>query len=65
MLALKLFDVFVLRRSRHIIGVLTVVEPIPEAVEPILHKVFRRSKVKPWIDYPYISCCLTECGGKA
>ena len=51
MLALKLFDVFVLRRSGHI-GVLTVVEPIPEAVETILHKVFRGSKVKPWIDYP-------------
>ncbi len=65
MLALKPFDVFVLRRPRHIIGVLTVVEPIPEAVEAILHKVFRCSKVKPWINYSYISSCLTKCGGKA
>ncbi len=64
MLVLKLFDVFVLRRSRHIIGVLTVVEPIPEAIEAVLHKVFGCSKVKPWIDYSYISSCSTECGGK-
>ena len=65
MLALKLLDVFVLGRSRHIIGVLTVVEPIPEAVEAILHKVFCGSKVEPWVDYSYISSCLTESGGKA
>lgn len=32
------------------IGGLTVIEPVPEAVEPILYKIFRRSKVEPGID---------------
>ena len=65
MLALKPFRAFLLRRSMHITGVLTVVEPIPEAVEAILHKVFGCSKVKPRINCSYISSCLTACGGKA
>ena len=64
-LALKLFPAILLRRSMHIEGVLTVVEPIPEAVEAILHEVFGCSKVKPRIDCSYISSCLTICGGKA
>ena len=29
---------------------LTIIEPVPEAVEPILYKIFRRSKVEPRID---------------
>ena len=44
---------------------LTVIEPIPEAVEAILHKIFRCSEVKPWINCSYISPCLTLCVGKA
>ena len=64
-LASKLLDVIVLRHSRNFIGMLTVVEPIPEAVEAILHKIFRCSEVKPWINCSYISPCLTLCVGKA
>ena len=29
---------------------LTIIEPVPEAVEPILYKIFRRSKIEPRID---------------
>ena len=29
---------------------LTVVEPVPEAIEAMLDQVFRCSKVEPWID---------------
>lgn len=28
----------------------TVIEPVPEAVESILNKIFRRSKIEPGID---------------
>ena len=28
----------------------TVVEPVPEAVEAVLDKVFRSTEVEPWID---------------
>lgn len=31
-------------------GGLTIIEPVPKAVEPILYKIFRRSKVEPGID---------------
>ena len=30
---------------------LTVIEPIPETIEPILHEILSRSKIEPWIDY--------------
>lgn len=29
---------------------LTIIKPVPEAVEPILYKVFRRSKVEPRVN---------------
>lgn len=31
-------------------GMLTVIEPVPEAVEAMLDQVFCGSKVEPWID---------------
>jgi len=36
-------------------GGLTVVKPVPEAVEPILYQIFRRSKVEPRVDYSSIN----------
>lgn len=30
---------------------LTVIEPVPKVVEPVLNKVFRSAKVEPWVDY--------------
>ena len=33
----------------------TVIEPIPKAIEAILYQVFRRSEVKPRINYSNIS----------
>ena len=41
-------------------GMLTVIEPIPEAVEPILNKVFGGPKVEPWIDYSLVSFFLAS-----
>lgn len=31
-------------------GGLTIIKPVPKAVEPILYKIFRRSKVEPGIN---------------
>jgi hypothetical protein len=41
-------------------GMLTVIEPIPEAVEPILYKVFGGSKVEPWVDCSVVSFFLAS-----
>lgn len=30
---------------------LTIVEPVPEAVEAMLHKIFGRSEVEPWVEF--------------
>lgn len=30
---------------------LTVIEPIPKAVEAVLNQIFRCSEVKPWINW--------------
>lgn len=29
---------------------LTVIEPIPEAVEPMLHQILCRTKIEPWVN---------------
>ena len=45
---------FIMRRELRCSGEgsvgLTIIEPVPEAVEAILYKIFRRSKVEPRID---------------
>jgi len=41
-------------------GMLTVIEPIPEAVESILYKVFGGSKVEPWVDCSVVSFFLAS-----
>lgn len=38
------------RWSRGQRGALTVIEPVPKAVEPILNQIFRCSEVEPRID---------------
>lgn len=37
------------------VGKLTVVEPVPETIEPVLHEVLGCSKIEPWINCLYIS----------
>ena len=37
-------------KLRDRVGGLTIIEPVPEAVKSILHKILRRSKVEPGID---------------
>ena len=44
------------------IGLLTVVEPIPEAVEPMLYQVLRRSKIEPGVNWRIVNVGIpTKC----
>lgn len=48
--SMSLVELMATTQSQEERGILTIIEPIPEAIKPMFHQVLCGSEIEPWID---------------